>query len=389
MLKNEKILFYLSSLLILLLPFYLLRFNVLGIPSTFLEISIYLVFLTFVAWFFINKKNITLKKLIFSLLLLFISIIDSCLALDKNSSFGQTKAFFFDGLLVVILIQILFENYKENFFNYIFKSYLFVSVILAIWGILQKLGLVGLFGHQKVDPMLANQLSQGRILGPFESPNYLAMFILPAAIMLFVNYFENYIKFKKEWFYIIFSILIIALFFTQSIASLLTLLITVVIYCYLKLPKLKYLVVTALLFFVLALSALIVSGRIDKIDSAKSRIEIYKAGINIGSKHNFFGIGLGNFNSYYGEYIKSVPNRMNWEALHPHNLFLNFWVSMGLPGLFVFIIMVCLIFNKKNFQNKKIFIFPLIAILFNGLLDTAFFKNDLAIIFWLFYALLI
>ena len=76
--------------------------------------------------------------------------------------------------------------------------------------------------------------------------------------------------------------------------------------------------------------------------------------------------------------------------LYPHNIFLNFWTELGLLGMILF----AWIIGKFSIQNhtaqnmQKRFIalglLGAMAVIFvHGLVDVPYFKNDLAILFWL------
>ena len=100
--------------------------------------------------------------------------------------------------------------------------------------------------------------------------------------------------------------------------------------------------------------------------------------------------------------------------MYPHNLVLNFWTELGLLGasLFIWIIIkfynsgiktfiqnskfTCTrltgeIQNSKQVNNEKYIILGLIGamtvIIVHGIVDVPYFKNDLAIIFWVLLAI--
>ena len=82
--------------------------------------------------------------------------------------------------------------------------------------------------------------------------------------------------------------------------------------------------------------------------------------------------------------------------LYPHNLVLNFWSEIGLAGLLLFIWIIGKYFwlgarNWKTQENRYIvigFIGAMVAIIAHGLVDAPYFKNDLAVIFWLLIAMM-
>jgi O-antigen ligase len=87
--------------------------------------------------------------------------------------------------------------------------------------------------------------------------------------------------------------------------------------------------------------------------------------------------------------------------MYPHNIFLNFWVELGLLGMMLFTWIIgrylyCAIklFGAKKEKNEasRFIVLGLgaamIAILVHGLVDVPYFKNDLAVFFWLLIAFL-
>lgn len=89
--------------------------------------------------------------------------------------------------------------------------------------------------------------------------------------------------------------------------------------------------------------------------------------------------------------------------LYPHNIFLNFWTELGIAGLllFIWIIGKFLYLGVQNSRSKiqdpsskytshlnSGLLAAMIVILVHGLVDVPYFKNDLALIFWLLMALM-
>ncbi|MFH1661577.1 MAG: O-antigen ligase family protein [Candidatus Falkowbacteria bacterium] len=88
--------------------------------------------------------------------------------------------------------------------------------------------------------------------------------------------------------------------------------------------------------------------------------------------------------------------------LYPHNIILNVWSELGIFGLMLFIWIVVKYFwlGIFNFQFSIFKQFPInkflniglicamIVILIHGLVDVPYFKNDLAVMFWIFIAMM-
>ncbi len=81
--------------------------------------------------------------------------------------------------------------------------------------------------------------------------------------------------------------------------------------------------------------------------------------------------------------------------LYPHNIFLNFWTELGFLGLllFLWIFVKYFYYGYKSLAGEQRelalgLITALIAIIIHGLVDVPYFKNDLAVQFWILVALM-
>ena len=82
---------------------------------------------------------------------------------------------------------------------------------------------------------------------------------------------------------------------------------------------------------------------------------------------------------------------------YPHNIILNFWSEVGFFGLLIFMWLIAkqlFLSFKSATKNKERDRFltlgvgtAMTAIIIHGLVDVPYFKNDLAIIFWVIIAL--
>lgn len=86
-----------------------------------------------------------------------------------------------------------------------------------------------------------------------------------------------------------------------------------------------------------------------------------------------------------------------WQPLeiymYPHNIILNFWSEVGLIGLLAFVWLVVKFYylSAKCFRNSQgdrrllmiISMTAMTVVAVHGLVDVPFFKNDLAVLFWL------
>lgn len=87
--------------------------------------------------------------------------------------------------------------------------------------------------------------------------------------------------------------------------------------------------------------------------------------------------------------------------LYPHNIFLNFWTEMGVLGLLLFVWIVAKFYliglkilrKQTTDDRRQQFVLlgamgAMAVILVHGLVDVPYFKNDLAVLFWVIMALM-
>ena len=110
------------------------------------------------------------------------------------------------------------------------------------------------------------------------------------------------------------------------------------------------------------------------------------------SPQNFiFGAGVRQFFRKVQKpyYDKKIMERL----IYPHNIFLNFWTEIGLPGMAAAVIMMGYSFflSYKISRRDKILgaslLGALTVLIAHGLVDAPYFKNDLAFLFWIILAL--
>jgi O-antigen ligase len=151
--------------------------------------------------------------------------------------------------------------------------------------------------------------------------------------------------------------------------------------------------------------------------SAVSRLSLWQTGINGIKESPILGLGLTGFSQNWNR-LNTDPGLTDTHNF-PHNIFLDFWVETGTLGLISFIGLVGLIiyrnlrFSRNIFsrsaskgeesQTKTEILLPinrdqddaiklgvvlfLIALTFQGLVDNPYFKNDLAMVFWIILSL--
>ena len=407
--------FYLSCV-VFLLPTYLARFLIFGIPTTMLEILIWVG----LAWSLINwrgwkKIAFVPKAYIFSVGLIALgAIIGIFISPDKTSALGQLKGFILAPILFAGLVYIWVSRKKTH---WLYGSLILSGVILSLIALWQKLS--------------GATAPNGRSLSiwqwdPGASPNYLSMFLAPIAVLLFclcLNFNPNpnlqarrackfgldQIKSQTNKFWILgFGFLIIAcgIIVSGSRAGLLSAGAGIIFFILQKYSifynlKSKFFKnVVWCLCLLLVVSAIYFAGRPNlsaspdssRVSSSNNiRWEIWRVAIKeILPSHWLFGVGLGNFQNHFTALTQgrvNFPEYISPRALTPHNLYLHIWFSGGIIMLIGFLGLIWQIFknpsNNSDWLEKSV----IVSILIYGLIDTPIFKNDLAVIWWVVMAI--
>ena len=234
--------------------------------------------------------------------------------------------------------------------------------------------------------------ADGRILDLDKlSPNYLAMFLTPAVV---IGIWQTYKKTNIS--NILGSALILAaLYFTGSRGAIIGIGGAIVfgIYYYLRRRNFKFsnLALIGMIIVFLASGYAVFkpdwSDHARKSTSSNIRYYIWQTSLEIISKNPIAGVGLSNYQNYftnltidrvnYPEYISPV-------ALSAHDIYLELFATCGIFGLLTFLYLV---FRSGFLKKDHVASLALVAILAYGLVDTPFFRNDLAIMFWIILAI--
>ena len=271
----------------------------------------------------------------------------------------------------------------------------------------------------KIDPF-------GRLQAFYNSPNYLAMYLAPALIIgigIFLKqgkYFFKLVRRPSESphssssaslssrscgtnhvcsglrkvfrsiFLASIVLIIIILFFTKSFGAWLGIIAAicfgVVFYLY-KGGRKKF-ALTILYLALLIIVFLGYSALIYKESSFDARLIIWQEAWQIFKTNPILGIGPGTLGNYFLPYPE-------WGVSQPHNIFLAFLLQAGVIGFIGFIWLLIWFFRTGikwftvyNSWFIVILMSIMVYILVHGLIDTTYWKNDLAVMFWTIIALI-
>lgn len=116
-------------------------------------------------------------------------------------------------------------------------------------------------------------------------------------------------------------------------------------------------------------------------------------------EHPLLGVGLDNFLYWYRTRYVLPTAWQEFNLSHPHNLLLDFWLRLGLPGLVTVAWLLVAFFRRAWRAHRSLFgqgrqwplaaglVAGMVNFLAHGLVDNAFFLVDLAFVFMLMLAL--
>jgi len=331
-----------------------------------------------------------------------VSLINVFPAGDKIGALGIFKGWFLTPVILYLLIINLFSSKDwPKLLMPLFAG----LIVIDLWTILQSLGVVTTLFYQKDDPTFMQYFITGnfRLFGPFESPNYLAMYLVPVFFLTIpaVYYFRK-ISPKYYWLAAIpFGFAANALLFSDSRAGMLAMAAPIAIVLFSKIreiikrnPRQGQ---VAVILILIALSVFYLNYRAiatNRSESDSSRVQIWRYSLQIGAQQPLLGIGLGSFQDKVARVseddVDFIDNVLPY-AIHPHNVYLAMWLNVGILGLIVFIVLIKDFFRSLWSRRSELFpvclMAAMAAIVIHGLFDTTYFKNDLSAIFWLIIAL--
>ncbi|MFH1890464.1 MAG: O-antigen ligase family protein [Candidatus Kuenenbacteria bacterium] len=394
-------------LIVFTLPSYLIRFQILGIPTTLLELMILMLFLIWAIKKLGNweigklKQIITNYKLYFFIILfLLAATLSVFISPNLRSALGIWKAYFIEPILFfIVFINIIDKNKLKNIFTYLASS----TLVLSLFAIYQKIT-----GNFISNPFWQDEATR-RVTSVFEYPNALALFLAPLVVLMIGWLIQrrgapcgcpNGKGRGKPCPYEIFISLtiilgLLSIYFTKSKGAILGILAGLIFYAIFYKGYRKYFAgliiisfISLFLYFSISnspiLNTLKGSSTVEGGDSISTRLDMWSETWEMLKTKPITGAGLSGFQTavapyHHKEYIEIF--------LYPHNIFLNFWSEIGILGLLTFLLMIVWFyiigFKNIKYQTSNILMAGMTCLLVHGLVDVPYFKNDLSILFWL------
>jgi len=388
----------------LIIPLYVIRFTVFGIPTNVLEIGIIAVLLISLIQLRDYKNLLQVSKywnpktMIFGSLLILASL-GVVISEELRSSLGIWKAYFVLPSLVLLILSQMGAKYYISLIRGVIGSGLAVAIIT-----IAQVVVLGLDGEFRPTAMYALGLDPAVAQGGFA--NYIAMYLVPIFVL---SLSRRNIPVELRWFVI--AVLFTGIITTQSYAGIFALigvlgvwiltrillsqknqqnLITNPIVKKYSLPIIGVIIISLAGFGIWQFNTPKFQSLLDmnNRNSITTRIQIWDTSIAMIKDNPVLGIGLADFQRVYAE---TIPEKYfppyEWLVPEPHNLYFAFWLHLGLAGIMWLIyvlrytILRLISAIKSNQWETYWLSLSLLSIYLYGLLDTPFWKNDLALLF--------
>jgi len=376
---NQRLIWALS-IFCALLPTYLIRFSLFGIPTTMLEC----LFLMLFGWWVFEKKMGVVETLkifasfkitwpIFAILLA--ATINIFVSPNLASALGIWKAYFIEPFLFGL---ILFDVLKHTSPNKLYLSLGASALFVSVFGLIQRL-----FNLPIPKPWDVEH----RITSIYPYPNAVALFVAPIMMLaLFESTKKHTTKHWQRLFWVsVYLFGWMAIFLAQSEAAMASVLfVTFLFFLSKKQTRIFAIIASVLvalvcLFFLPAREA--ITQKIQFKDwSERVRISQWTETMELLKDHPLFVAGLNGYPTALKPYHKATYLEI---FQYPHNLFLNAWVELGLLGLFGLLVLIgmmkwCVITTNPFYLSGSALALTQIGI--HGLVDVPYFKNDLSML---------
>ncbi len=392
---------YLILLSFILAPTYSITFKLFQIPANFLIIWLFFVWILFIGYLIKNHQTknflsslITIsKENIFIWIFSLSGIISFYIGGLGRKNFGEFLVIFFQPIITYYIARFIFKNNSSAKHRLVTYCYLLLGLagLIAVIQYFFGLGLSQLFA--------GNDIEQKRAVSFFVHPNFFALWVTPILSFLIPDLLSPdkqspERKKLQNLFLCLWFLGLLGLLLSLSRSGLLGILTAGVVYFILSgNKKIKFALAGAAFFLVIIFySSASLSSRITAPfkgeKSALSRIVLWESGIKAIKQSPLFGLGLG---GYAKEYRSLISDQTLPDHNFPHNIFLDLWVETGVIGLIGFIGLISLLIYRGLIDRKNIFKLSvalfLIALLAQGQIDNPYFKNDLALVFWIILAI--
>ncbi|MSQ09795.1 MAG: O-antigen ligase family protein [Dehalococcoidia bacterium] len=270
--------------------------------------------------------------------------------------------------------------------------------LMALAGLGIGMALFSLY-HYWVIGVVENTGGVKRILAIYHSPNHLALALgrlIPVTLALVL--FASLVRRSRALGVtpaVSLAFMTVVLYFTYSRGALIGIAAAGLLLLAAWRWRLALGAAAVMLLAVLVLPA-VAGERMGQLLPLLQRVYVWQAAWAMALDHPLFGVGLDNFLYQYPQYILAEA-KLEPDISHPHNLFLDFWLRMGILGLAALLLVQCQFWGhvRRLVAQQDVWArwaglalaASMVDLLVHGLIDNSYFLIDLAFLFWLTVAL--
>ncbi|MCI0479231.1 O-antigen ligase family protein [Candidatus Uhrbacteria bacterium] len=384
------------ALLPLVLPLYAVRLRIGPLPMTLLEVALIALIAAWTwsrrgagwrnGWMRLEREG-WLAPLGLWLLAGTLGVM---VAPDHLGALGLWRAYFLEPALIFVMLadllgssQLTRPHQFRNGMCVLVRSLVVINILVALWAVMQMFGLLPIPSPWDVPP------TGIRATGPFPYPNALALFAVPIAGLC-----VSLLSFPTSPFRLLVNdriILIVgigsglvATLLARSDGGLVALAAAAFVALVLrKTTRVPTVVATVLLGLALlaipATRTAVADQLLFRGWSGKVRLVMWDETVTMLKDRPLFGAGLGAYPDVIAPYHAAT-----WMEIfqYPHHILLNLWSETGLLGVVAFGWILVLWIRRGGRTALPV----IAAIAVHGLVDVPYFKNDLAILFWILVA---
>lgn len=397
-------------LLAAVLPSYGVRFTISGLPTTLLEIAIWSVFCGWGASVWVASGGPRFPRLheafrganpfapfLLPLTAFLLATVVSCAVSPAPlAALGLWRAYVIEPLMVFVMAVLVLRGTPES---RLLPYALGLTVLpLALLAFIQWTTGVSL-----PEPWATNRPL--RVTSWYSYPNAVGLFVAPIVAMHVVGWLD---VLRRRQFGLVFwwcGVVVAAGTFAVVAAvskgAIVGLLIGGVVALFATFPTrrqvlaLGLLGVTVLVLFIPVARERILDEVLFRSPSGVIRLVVWEETAALLRASPLLGAGMAGYQQAlipFHEWWRPEVSPWRLEIfLYPHNVFLNAWVEFGLFGLVAFL-WVIFVFARRCWQSRdellsRMAIVAMATLLVHGLVDVPYFKNDLAVLFWLIMAM--
>lgn len=364
--KNQTVQVMWLEVILVLLPTYLIRFSIAGIPLNLLDVLICGGF----AYCVVHYHGVKLGQWKYPMLALaVIAGIAILVSSDTTVALGLYKSYIIEPMLVGAMILTV-KPPLQKILQALSLGLLFVALI----------GLVQYVSGYGIPSPWNDRLGDFRVTSIYDYPNAIGLFAAPILGMLAAWLIHE--RSKRRWFTVVFLFGLSAVVLSRSDGAVIALAASIVFAVLFTRWKWVMIWLTVIGFGLALLWEPTRQILLFQDTSGQVRLALWQGTLNLLQHHPLFGAGLGGFPQLYEQYKLARHVEL---LLYPHNIVLDFWVEFGIAGVIWLGFVVGRFFKqlaKQPNDHALVLMTGMVAILVYGLVDVPYFKNDLAIVFW-------